>query len=242
MTVSCSSVYLCVAGGSLGVHFTVPPGGHIGIGDIESGSGAPVTSADGGRIWTDRTRSATSSGYVPYVVSASCLPTLSCVSSPYYGTSLLSADGGFRWDAINDQSWAHQANVISCINAAECVSVSTADSGPPDFIWTEDGGRHWAPAHIGPGIVELSQTEWQISEVQCSAQGICIAVGVDSWYPFRGLALVSRDSGRSWIKMQLPTGTGMLTAAACNETSVCIASGQLQTGPGQILSTVTHLN
>jgi photosystem II stability/assembly factor-like uncharacterized protein len=236
LSVSCSNSHLCVAGGSRVTHITTPPGGHIGIEDIESGSGALLTSANGGRSWTDRTTSATPLGYTPYVLSVSCLPTLFCVTSPNYDAFLSSTDGGVTWMPHTKMSNAPLDNAIACVTASTCVAAASDNPGPPDITWTDDGGTRWTRSHVGTGVVGFSQTEWQITGVECSSNGVCIAVGGDAWYAFRGLAVVSRDAGRTWSAMRLPGGTGTLTAVSCSKLDVCIATTRNQVGKGQILS------
>ena len=237
-SVSCSNSELCVAVGSLAVRFAVPPGGHIGIGDIESGRGALITSDNGGRTWVDRTRSATRAGYVPYFFSVSCLPDLFCATGPSSGRFLSSVNGGKTWTDVKNSFAYFPTSGLSCVNQERCVAYGTSQASPPQLYWTSNGGRSWSRARLISGPTEYAESTWQFGGLHCTAQGLCIAVGGDSWYGNQGLALVSRDSGRTWATTNLPREASILTALACTPTGkTCIASSESPTGRGFFLKT-----
>jgi hypothetical protein len=235
-SVSCSNRELCVAVGSLAVHFTVSPGGHIGVGDIESGSGALITSDNGGKTWVDRTRSATRAGYVPYFFSVTCLPDLFCANGPSYGRFLSSVNGGRTWTDVKNASQYFPTSGLSCVDQTRCTGYANNQASPPQLYWTSDGGHSWSPARLTSAPTQYAESTWQFGGIQCMAQGLCIAVGGDGWYGDQGLALVSSNSGRTWTRATLPREATQLTALACTpRDTTCVASSESPTGRGLFL-------
>ena len=235
-SVSCSNRELCVAVGSLAVHITVPPGGHIGVGDIESGGGALITSDNGGKAWVDRTHSATNAGYVPYFFSVACLPDLFCATGPSYGRFLSSVNGGETWTDVKNSSQYFPTSGLSCVDQTRCAAYATDQGSPPQLYWTSDGGHSWSPARFTSVPTQYAGSTWQFGGIQCLAQGLCIAVGGDAWYGDQGLALLSRDSGRTWATTNLPRAATQLTALACTPGgTTCVASSESPTGRGLFL-------
>jgi hypothetical protein len=236
-SVSCSNNHLCVAVGSLAVHITVPAGGHVGIGDIEGSLGALITSSDGGRMWANRTRSATAARALPYFFSVACLPDLFCAVGPPYGTFLSSVDGGASWDDLSNPLGYFPTTRIACANKNNCAADDTNQGAPPELFWSGDGGRAWRVASLVSAPTQYAESTWQFGALECAVQGVCIAVGGDVWYGTEGLALVSSNSGRTWSGVVLPQTVSLVTAAACTGALQCIAAAQSPGGRGLFLST-----
>lgn len=233
-SVSCATARLCVGVGSIAVHFSVPPGGHLGVGDIEAGSGALITSDDGGRTWVDRARSATRAGYVPYFFSVSCLPSGFCATGPSYGRFLSSHDGGRTWTDVKNSFGYFPTTGIACTGQSRCVASSTAQAAPPQLYLTIDGGKKWTRATVQSGLAQYAQSSWQLGTPTCSGS-LCLVVGGDTWYGTPGLALVSRDAGRSWSASKLPSGSSLLIAASCTGAFYCLAATETRSGHGMFI-------
>ncbi|HTW09941.1 MAG TPA: hypothetical protein VME46_20735 [Acidimicrobiales bacterium] len=234
-SVSCAGAERCVAVGSLAVRFTVPPGGHIGVGDIESGSGALITSDDGGRAWTDRTRTAMRAAHVPYFFSVSCLPSGFCAIGPSYGRFLSSTDEGQTWADVKNSFGYFPTTGLSCISPSTCVAASTSHAAPPQLYRTADGGRSWAEARLISRPTQYAESTWQLGAPICASSGLCLAVGGDTWYGLPGLALISHDGGGSWASTAVPPGSSLLTAAACSATFTCLVAAESHEGEGMFL-------
>lgn len=83
------------------------------------------------------------------------------------------------------------------------VATSTAQAAPPQLYWTADDGTTWSRATVGAGFAQYAESSWQLGAPTCSAR-LCLVVGGDTWYGTPGLALVSKDAGRSWSATELP--------------------------------------
>ncbi|HTW08954.1 MAG TPA: hypothetical protein VME46_15675 [Acidimicrobiales bacterium] len=231
-SVSCTNAQLCVGVGSIAVHYSVPPGGHQGVGDIESGSGALITSDDGGTTWVNQTRTATREGYVPYFFSVSCLPSGFCATGPSYGRFLSSTDGGRTWADVKNFFGYFPTTGLSCMGPSTCVADSTDQASAPQLYRTVDDGRSWSEARLVSAPAQYAESTWQLGAPICSTEGLCLAVGGDTWYGTPGLALVSRDGGRSWATTTLPPGSSLLSAAACTGTFTCLVAAETHEGEG----------
>jgi hypothetical protein len=72
------------------------------------------------------------------------------------------------------------------------------------LVTTTDGGRHFAETGFPSGE--------SMQDISCPTTSYCVTVGVyDASIPNsdRGVAMISRDGGRSWRHGTLPRGIGL---------------------------------
>jgi len=163
------------------------------VGDTVTGedgsSDAVVVTTDGGARWHEEA--------VPAVQSGILLSDISCpsVSNCWVGGGsglLATTDGGLTWQEL-DSGWVDS---LSCPSVRRCVAMGVS------------GGEGWEL--VGSGLrdhfVTGSAPAFQPgSSGVCPSATVCIAAGSTGEVLSRATAFVSRDGGRSWADLSLPS-------------------------------------
>lgn len=142
-----------------------------------------------------------------------------------------SLDGGNTWE-VSDNEPAH---IVSCNGIgpnAVCAAVNGAPGDPFQYILvSQDEGNTWQKKTIS-GLPQRSMIG--INAINCSASGICAAVGAysdNNGGDSKSLLVTSLDGGNSWIAQAITgiSGDGGFNSVNCTNVSpantVCYAVG-----------------
>lgn len=169
-----------------------------------------LSSADGGRTWTQHFASTQA-----FVYGLSCPTASSCEAVGQNGAIVSTADGGTTWtprsSGTTSDLWA-----VSCTAGGTCVAAGSGGT----IVNSSDGGGTWS--HRASG------TTFDLSGVSCPTATHCVAVGA------AGTVLTSPDGGVSWTP-QAAAGSSNLVVA-CSTASSCVMVGN-GTGEGAFVST-----
>ena len=174
--ISCPEVATCFAAGDT-------------VTGEDGSSDAVVVTTNGGTRWHEEA--------VPAVQSGILLNDISCpsVSNCWVGGGsglLATTDGGLTWRQL-DSGWVDS---LSCPSVRRCVAMGVS------------GGKGWEL--VGTGLRDQFVTgsapafQPDPSEV-CPSGSVCIAAGSTDEALSRATAFVSRDGGRSWANLSLPS-------------------------------------
>jgi hypothetical protein len=216
-SVACPSTTRCVAVGE-----------SLSASDQESS--LVFTSSDGGASWAPGTLPNGTDG----LNDVSCPSTKFCLavgtSYPTGGPTavgvidaIYSKDGGSSWTTTTSPG-AGLVSAVSCASSRVCVVVAstTGPFGPPESLFTADGGATWSAATLPFGIGSLLN-------VTCPSSRECIEVGTFGSPVAEGAPpadIYSRDGGRSWSMGKLPgTKASWVYAVACSTLARCVAVG-----------------
>jgi photosystem II stability/assembly factor-like uncharacterized protein len=210
------------------------------LGSVTSGSRTVVqldATNDGGRTW----RTLTLPTQLGPNASFSCATAQTCAllgldpaGAPVF---LETTDGGQRWSSTAGPSTYNPNTLITldCTTAQRCTAIGTEKdlkSGGSAFsVSTSDGGARWSQAALPPSFTPFS--------LQCVGIETCIVTGLDTTTPdakrHGGAAVHSTDGGATWQPSTVPSGTGVLTSAACADATDCLT---ISAGDAQGQSTV----
>jgi hypothetical protein len=170
------------------------------VGDTVAGedgsSDAVVVTTDAGARWHEEA--------VPAEQSGILLSDISCpsVSNCWVGGGsglLATTDGGLSWQQL-DSGWVDS---LSCPSVGRCLAMGV--SGGEDWELVGTGLRYRFVTGSVPALAPGS------SEV-CPSPTVCLAAGSTGEALSRATAFVSRDGGRNWADLPLPslvaTGSG----------------------------------
>jgi photosystem II stability/assembly factor-like uncharacterized protein len=165
----------------------------LAAGDTVTGEGgssdAVVVTTDGGTRWHEEAVPASTTGIL--LSDISCPSVSNCWVGGGSGL-LATTDGGLIWQQL-DSGWVDS---LSCPSVRRCVAMGVSD------------GKGWEL--VGSGLRDQFVTgsapafQPDSSEV-CPSVTVCIAAGSTGEALSRATAFVSRDGGRSWADLSLPS-------------------------------------
>ena len=202
----------------------------VSVGSTTLGSGAIVSSDDGGGLWVE---SELPTGQQNLTLTAiACATASDCWAVGYtstgssgfvseHGVILATTDGGANWKLERLPPGVWSLAGISCPSAAECVAVGQTDTGQSEALMTANGGGSWSSR-----AMSLPDTVQQLDGVSCPSATTCWAVGVGT---SNQAAIVSTgDGGQKWTLDPSPegiSGFSGLSGVSCPTTSICYAAG-----------------
>ena len=174
--ISCPTIATCFAAGDT-------------VTGEDGSSDAVVVTTDGGARWHEEA--------VPAEQSGILLSDISCpsVSNCWVGGGsglLATTDGGLTWQQL-DSGWV---NLLSCPSVRHCVAMGVSGGEGWELVGT--GLRY----HFVTGSVPAFAPG---SSGVCPSATLCIDVGSTSEALSRATAFVSRNGGRSWADLSLPS-------------------------------------
>ena len=184
-----------------------------------------VETQDGGATW-----SAIASPPVPggdYLTGMMCPTAGVCLTvrddGPTQLAILRSTDGGKTWAPSSISGGGSGAIAflvgVSCPTSSTCVAVGASTRHDKAVVVrTTDSGGSWRTVAVPSSAKELVQ-------VSCDQAGHCVAVSGDSE------ALLSSDTGRSWVTATLPAGLSG-DDAYCSSGSHCLVTGSVGVNRG----------
>jgi photosystem II stability/assembly factor-like uncharacterized protein len=214
------------------------------------GPGTFLSTSNGGKTWT-------AASEIPQNAPTSllflrCDPGGHCIGVFPAGTNtnggllaMRSADNGRTWAVSSVHAPPSDIFMMSCSDGLHCMSVS--DSGA--MMTTSDGGVTWQARGAPRGWPDVA------SSVSCPAAGVCfiaLAESTGTSLPgYRQPAVeATRDDGRTWTALSLPTANGSPLAIvfpmSCPSAEGCIGvaatprqfsgAGRSQVGKRTIIS------
>lgn len=124
----------------------------------------------------------------------------------------VTTDGGSTWErAYLPYSIVAIATGLSCPNASSCSILGNDALGNAYFLTTHDDGRTWRSIPA-PAAMASPVSEGDIpfgGALSCTGASSCVIagyVGLPVGRPRQGVAYVTTDSGRTWLKSAMPTG------------------------------------
>jgi photosystem II stability/assembly factor-like uncharacterized protein len=162
--------------------------------------GAIYRTTDGGSTWESTPN--VISGADETLESVSCWSSTSCTAVGTDG-QILSTSDGVTWTAQNAYTTQNLFGV-SCTSSNSCIAVG---GGGAAFVYSA-------------GLWDISPTGTAnaLASVQCSAPGVCFAVGQ------LGTVLLTTNQGASW-SVESSGVSNFLLGVHCVHVSVCVATG-----------------
>lgn len=166
-----------------------------------------LTTANGGRTWTEHAGPEGPLGPVACPSTEDCygvLDVTSAIPSNEETSVYTSTDGGAAWRvALSGPRRVAGLGGISCPSTSRCVAVGggyTPERGGKDTLYavsetTATGGRNWAE-------VELAGVQYLYADSCVTGTTDCIAVG--SLNGTAGVVMKSTDDGATWTREPLP--------------------------------------
>jgi photosystem II stability/assembly factor-like uncharacterized protein len=168
------------------------------VGWVVSACGDVIHTSDAGKTWT-RQRTATSGDEGVARLVALNARTAFIGDDSVGGHTLLGTSDGIGWKVIGPQPfWSWNPQIVG-VYAASAQNVFLAASTGEVFA-SEDGGLSWRPSNpdVGPTVLSTG--------VIAGYESTVCAFGNDR--SNQAAAILSTDSGRSWLWMRLATATG----------------------------------
>jgi hypothetical protein len=175
--------------------------------------------------------------------SVSCLSATDCFAAgSHAGGGRVSSTLIERWNghgfsivpSPSPSPFNNELDGISCVSAAFCVSVGSADTNLKTLTLIESwNGSRWSvvPSPSPGGVTGIDV----LSDVSCVSAAFCIAVG--SYGPVNlNNSLIESWNGSRWSVMPSPRGSGsgaVLNAVTCLAVTDCMAVGNYFTPAGQ---------
>ena len=211
----------------------------IGVGRASSGTGAAVTTADGGRSWTVRTVPAG----VTVLSSVSCADGRRCAAagqSGQTGTVVSTTDGGATWGAATLPPGVTDVEALSCRPDLRCTAVAVLSGHLTALVSGSATGVTWGATWPAAGPLPAGMTS--APGLACTDGRRCWAVGwsaTDTAHA-AGAGARTTDGGDTWTALTLPTGLGPLDGIWCGGADggpaatgapvSCLAAGTSATG------------
>jgi photosystem II stability/assembly factor-like uncharacterized protein len=229
--VACADIHHCWAVGVPGPNATMPAGDSTVI----------LATANGGATWTPQT---VVGGYTPELSGIACPTKVDCMAVGSNGLSdgvaVVTHDGGAHWASATTPTGAIAVESVACDGLAECTALVSNGTA----VWsarTNDFGQTWTQMGNLPASFVVD------GSLSCLAGDACLVPGYTptSASHGQGALALSRDGGQTWASASVPAGTGVLQAAECLSTSLCLAAGSTSTtvsdvaaAQGQLLRSV----
>jgi hypothetical protein len=156
-------------------------------------------------------------------VSMSCTSLSHCLiaGSSYqgvHGVIYRSADGGLVWTRLPTPP-SDGFDSIECRSETACLA-----AGPDVAVWTSDAGNHWNIAQLPPSLHGID------GYIACVTSNVCVNASGPAIDP--GFALETRNYGRSWTSLKVPSGRFIeMWPAACAPEAGCSIVRQQRTPP-----------
>jgi photosystem II stability/assembly factor-like uncharacterized protein len=157
-----------------------------------------------------------------------CSSTEACVGIHGQFASTTS-DGGLTWRSarlLNHGS----LEAMACPTPRTCYAVGWDAVGDgtrhaphadnATVLRTTDGGKTWTQEPPRPRDIG------GLSDISCPTRSYCLAVGASPYsasHQTVAVALVTRNSGRTWRRLVLPKGETELSGVTCSAPRVCLA-------------------
>jgi hypothetical protein len=185
-----------------------------------------ATSHSDGTMW----RSVVVPSGVEELDGVSCRSSRQCVAvgrlSSGHAAILMSSDAALSWHKISSPRDVVALNDVTCRDNAECIAVGRTIEGGGVVLVTSERVHRWTAEWEG-------RSKGEMMGVACSSL-VCHAVGFmgPPLSPRNygksgdfGVALLSKDAGRTWIQTRPHGRAGVLAGIACQPTGQCAAVG-----------------
>jgi|GEM_PF-959295 len=212
----------------------------IAVGDRDGPSatgtvGAVISTADGGKTWTEHglPHNTYSFNAITCSTSSDCVAVGTFLTSgahaSYDAQVITTSDAGAHWTLRRTEGTSDLTGV-QCTSPLDCMAVGDElEHGSrierAEVLYSTDGGQSWV-THMLRGVSGI------VDGLSCTAQSSCELVGTqrpaNGAYPGSGFAGSTTNGGASWSRQTLPTGIDDLFGVSCGSRHVCIAVGANQ--------------
>ena len=184
-----------------------------------------VATTNGGATWSTQS---VVGGYTPELSGIACPTRMDCLAVGSNGLSngvvIVTQDGGAHWASATLPTGAIAVQSVLCDGLAECTALVSNGTA----VWsarTTDFGQTWSQMGNLPTSFVVD------GALSCLPGGACLVPGYTptSAGHGQGALAVSSDGGQTWASATVPSGTGVLQAAECPTTSLCLAAGSTST-------------
>jgi hypothetical protein len=165
-------------------------------------------------------------------LNLSCPSELVCEASSETGL-WRTIDGGGSWRLQEEPQSG--ASPPFCVSAQRCF-VGEGDGG---VLETMNGGRSWTQEFVSAWHSSNEYVEEGVSSITCQTKLECLATAYapeervtiprsSQFQPTEGAIAITRDGGRTWHGMSIPTDVNVRDAS-CQWRDMCLAVGGLST-------------
>jgi hypothetical protein len=242
---SCPTVSICVAGGTLGQEVvalhTTDAGTKWASDDLPTGiaqlnavscrsvsvcvvGGQTSTNygvertTDGGINWDNQTLwyTATQPFSDEIVDSIACATEPVCVATMTSAYIVHTNDSGAKWLNATTAPASLAPQAVACLTTSVCAGV-----GGEAAFRTTNGGKTW----VSSTLPVSAASDADLVSIACPSTSVCEAVGASESTSGGALAFRSSNGGATWSAQKLPKNIAGLTAVACATASTCEAVG-----------------